>query len=72
MALRQVRQSSLGGIIRVGKGLSAGDGQTGHGWSRLPQGVRCGFLILQAEAVGQPAFISGEVEKILGRPAHLR
>jgi hypothetical protein len=26
-----------------------------------------GFLTLQAEAVGQPAFISGEVEKLLSR-----
>ena len=28
-----------------------------------------GFLTLQNEDVGQPAFISGEVEEILGRPA---
>ena len=38
----------------------------------FPEAFADGFLILQAEAVGQPAFISGEVEKILGRPAHLR
>jgi hypothetical protein len=26
------------------------------------------FLTVQAEAAGQPAFISGEVKEILGRP----
>jgi hypothetical protein len=27
------------------------------------------LLAVQAKTVGQPAFVSGEVEKILGRPA---
>ena len=37
-----------------------------HGF---PEAFADGFLTLQAEAIGQPAFISGEVEEILGRPA---
>ena len=48
---------------------TAKQGTVGFGF---PETLADGFLILQAEAVGQPAFISGEVEKILGRPAHLR
>ncbi len=35
----------------------------------FPEAFAEGFLTLQAEAVGQPAFISGEVEVILGHPA---
>ncbi len=47
----------------------AKQGMVGLGF---PEAFANGFLILQTEAVGQPAFISGEVEKILARPAHLR
>jgi hypothetical protein len=38
-----------------------------HGF---PEAFADGFLTLQNEDVGQPAFISSEVEEILGRPAH--
>jgi hypothetical protein len=34
----------------------------------FPEAFAGGSLTLQGEAVGQPAFISGEVEEILGRP----
>ena len=45
---------------------TAKQGTVGLGF---PETFADGFLILQAEAVGQPAFISGEVEEILGRSA---
>jgi hypothetical protein len=45
---------------------SARQGVVQHGF---PEAFADGFLTLQNEDVGQPAFISGEVEEILGRPA---
>ena len=41
---------------------AAKQGIVQHGFSEV---FADGFLTLQAEAVGQPAFISGEVEKVL-------
>ena len=38
-------------------------------WHGFPEAFADGFLTLQSEDVGQPGFISGEVEEILGRPA---
>ena len=35
----------------------------------FPEAFADSFLTLQNEDLGQPAFISGEVEEILGRPA---
>ena len=44
---------------------AAKQGMVAHGFSER---FAAALLALQAEAVGQPAFVSGEVEKILGRP----
>lgn len=35
----------------------------------FPEALADGFLAMQAESYGQPGLVSGEVEKILGRPA---
>jgi hypothetical protein len=45
---------------------AARQGIVQHGF---PEVFADGFLTLQAEAVGQPGFIPGEVEEILRRPA---
>jgi uncharacterized protein YbjT (DUF2867 family) len=34
----------------------------------FPAALAAGFLTMQAESYGQPGLVSGEVEKILGRP----
>jgi uncharacterized protein YbjT (DUF2867 family) len=34
----------------------------------FPEALADGFLAMQAESYGQPGLVSGEVEKILGRP----
>lgn len=34
----------------------------------FPEALASGFLSMQAESYGQPGLVSGEVEKILGRP----
>jgi uncharacterized protein YbjT (DUF2867 family) len=36
--------------------------------SGFPAALAAGFLAMQAESYGQPGLVSGEVEKILGRP----
>ena len=43
---------------------SARQGMVQHGF---PEAIADSFLTLQNEDVGQPAFISGEAEEILGR-----
>ena len=45
---------------------AAKQGLVAHG---LPEPFVAALLAVQAEAAGQPAFVSGEVEKVLGRPA---
>ena len=50
-------------------GDPAGVGRQGMVWHGFPEAFADGFLTLQSEDVGQPGFISGEVEEILGRPA---
>jgi len=35
----------------------------------LPEALESGFLTMQAGTYGQPGLATGEVEKILGRPA---
>jgi hypothetical protein len=51
------------------RGIRAEAARQGMVQPGFPEAFAEGFLTLQAEAVGQPAFISGEVEVILGRPA---